>query len=55
MAAKILSAIIATVLLAGYLTVPVIKLQELPLAIVGLISVGMMAWDLWDSLKTKDD
>ena len=54
MAVKILSGIIAAVLLIGYLAVPVIKLQEIPLAIVGLISVVMMAWDLWDSLK-KDD
>ncbi|HXV12292.1 MAG TPA: hypothetical protein VD839_15950 [Burkholderiales bacterium] len=55
MAVKILSGIIAAVLLVGYLAVPVLKLQELPLAIVGLISVVMMAWDIWDSLKQKDD
>lgn len=55
MAIKILSGIIAVVLLVGYLAVPVIKLQEISLAIVGLISILMMAWDLWDSLKQKDD
>jgi len=55
MAVKILSGIIAAVLLVGYLAVPVIKLQEIPLAIVGMISVVMMAWDLWDSLKEKED
>ena len=55
MAVKILSGIIAAVLLVGYLAIPVLKLQEIPLAVVGLISIGMMAWDLWDSLKTKDD
>lgn len=55
MGVKILSGIIAAVLLVGYLAIPVIKLQEMPLAIVGLISIGMMAWDLWDSLWTKDD
>jgi len=54
MAIKILSGIIAAVLLVGYLAVPVLKLQEVSLAVVGLISVVMMAWDLWDSLK-KDD
>ena len=54
MAVKIFSGLVAAVLLIGYLAVPVIKLQEIPLAIVGLISVVMMAWDLWDSLK-KDD
>jgi hypothetical protein len=54
MPVKILSAIIAAVLLAGYMTVPVLKLQEIPLAIVGLISIVMMAWDVWDSLKQDD-
>jgi len=51
---KLISGIIGAVLLVGYLSVPVIKLQEIPLAVVGMISVVMMAWDLWDSLK-KDD
>ena len=55
MGVKILSGIIAAVLLVGYLAIPVIKLQEIPLAVVGLISIVMMAWDLWDSLKAKDD
>ena len=51
---KLISGVIGAVLLVGYLAVPVIKLQEIPLAVVGMISVVMMAWDLWDSLK-KDD
>lgn len=55
MAIKILAGIIAVVLMVGYLAVPVMKLKEIPLAIVGLIAIGMMAWDLWDSLKQKDD
>ena len=55
MLVKIFSGIIAAILLVGYLAVPVIKLQELPLAIVGMISIVMMAWDLWDSLKEKED
>ena len=55
MGVKILSGIIAAVLLVGYLAIPVIKLQEMPLAVVGLISIVMMAWDLWDSFKAKDD
>ncbi|MDH3288465.1 MAG: hypothetical protein OEP48_12185 [Betaproteobacteria bacterium] len=55
MAVKILSGIIALVLLIGYLTVAVLKLKDMPLAVVTLIGIGMMAWDLWDSLKTKED
>jgi len=55
MAVKILCGIVAVVLLVGYIAVPVFKLKEVPLAIVGLISVVMMAWDLWDSLKRKDE
>ena len=52
---KILSGIIAAILLVGYMAIPVIKLKEIPLAIVGMISIVMMAWDIWDSLKQKDD
>jgi len=55
MVAKILSGIIAVTLMVGYMAVPVIKLKEMPLAIVGLISIGMMAWDLWDSITRKDE
>lgn len=55
MAVKILCGIVAVVLMVGYMAVAVIKLKEIPLAIVGLIAIGMMAWDLWDSLKRKDD
>ena len=54
MIVKIFSGIIAAILLVGYMAVPVIKLQEIPLAVVGMISVVMMAWDLWDSLKQDD-
>lgn len=54
MLVRILSAIIAATLLVVYMAVPVLKLQEIPLAIVGLTSIIMMAWDAWDSLK-KDE
>ena len=54
MIVKIFSGIIAAILLVGYMAVPVIKLQEIPLAVVGMIAVVMMAWDLWDSLKQDD-
>lgn len=55
MAVKILSGIIALVLLIGYLAVAVIKLKDMALAGVTLFGIGMMAWDLWDSLKQKED
>jgi hypothetical protein len=54
MAVKIFCGIIAMVLMIGYNAVAVIKLQETPLLIVVLIGIGMMAWDLWDSIKTED-
>ena len=55
MVAKILSGIVAVALMVGYMGVPVVKLKEIPLAIVGLISIGMMLWDLWDSITRKDE
>lgn len=55
MAVKILCGIVAVALMVSYMSVPVIKLKEIPLAIVGLISIGMMLWDLWDSIKRKDE
>lgn len=55
MAVKILAGIIAVVLLVGYLTVAVIKLKDIPLAVVTLLGIGMMAWDLWDSIKKQED
>lgn len=55
MAVKILAGIIAVVLLVGYLTVAVIKLKDIPLAVVTLLGIGMMAWDLWDSMKKQED
>lgn len=55
MAVKILYGILAIVLMVGYLGIAVIKLKEISLAVVGLISIGMMAWDMWDDLKKKED
>lgn len=55
MAVKILCGIVAVVLMVSYMAIAVIKLQEIPLAIVGLISIGMMAWDMWDDMKRKDE
>jgi len=43
------------VLALVYLAAPVIKLKDVALGIVVLIGVAMMAVDLWQSLKSKDD
>jgi hypothetical protein len=55
MVVKILCGIVAVALMVSYIGVPVIKLKEIPLAIVGLICIVMMLWDLWDSLKEPED
>jgi hypothetical protein len=55
MAVKIFSGLIAMALMIGFCAVAVIKLKDIPLTIVTLIGIGMMAWDLWDSLKEQDD
>lgn len=54
MAIKILCGIVAVVLMVSYMAIAVIKLKEISLAVVGMIAIVMMVWDLWDSLK-KDD
>jgi hypothetical protein len=54
MAVRILCGIVAVALLFAFTAVAVIKLKDLPLTIVTLIGLGMMAWDLWDSIKKED-
>jgi hypothetical protein len=54
MAVKILCGIVALVLLIAFTGVAVVKLKDIPLTIVTLIGIGMMAWDLWDSIKKED-
>lgn len=46
---------IALGLMLAYLLPVVIKLKELPLALVILLGLGMMAYDGLQSLKDKDD
>ncbi len=55
MAFKIVAGIIALTLVIGYLAAPVLKLKDVPLAIVALIGVAMMLVDLWQSMQSKDD
>jgi hypothetical protein len=55
MAIKIFSAIVATILMLVFLAAPVVKLKEVDLGILILIGFVMMAVDLWQSLKSKED
>jgi len=52
---RILAGIVAAALLLAFVGPVVIKLKDLPLGIVVLIGVAMMLFDLWQSLKTKED
>jgi hypothetical protein len=33
----------------------VVKLQDVALGIVVVIGLGLMAWDLWESVRSKED
>ena len=52
---KIFAAIVAMVLVIGYVTPMVIKLKQVSLGIVVLIGVVMMLIDLRQSLKAKEE
>lgn len=55
MGIKIAAGAVAMILVLGYLLAPVIKLKEIDLGIVIIIGITMMAIDLLQSLKSKDD
>lgn len=55
MTIKIFAAIVALILMAGYLLPPVFKLKDEALGAVILIGLAMMVVDLWQSLKSKED
>lgn len=55
MAIKIVSAIVATILMLVFLAAPVVKLKEIDLGIILLIGFALMAVDLWQSLQSKED
>jgi ABC-type enterochelin transport system permease subunit len=54
MIVKYFSALVALVLVFGYLAPVVFKLKEASLAGVMLVGVVMMLVDLWQSLKKPD-
>jgi predicted ABC-type exoprotein transport system permease subunit len=51
---KILSALIAVVLVVGFLSPMVFKLKDAALGAVIAIGITMMLIDLWQSLQAKD-
>lgn len=55
MGVKIAAAVVAVILMFGYLLALAIKLKEIDLAIVIAVGLAMMATDLWQSFKSKDD
>jgi len=52
---KIIAGIVAAALLIAFIGPLVVKLKDPALIVVALLGVGMMAVDLWQSLKAKDD
>jgi len=52
---KIFASVVAATLVIAYLAAPVLKLKDVALGIVVLIGLAMMAVDLWQSMKSKDD
>ena len=52
---KVFCGLVAVVLMAAYLAPPVWKLKDPALAAVALAGLVLMALDLWQSLRSKDD
>ena len=52
---RIVAALIALVLMVGYLIPVVVKLKEISLGVIIVIGLGMMLVDLVQSLKSKED
>ena len=52
---KIVAGVLTVALMLAYLMAPVIKLKEVALGVVIVLGLAMMAVDLWQSLKSKDD
>ena len=52
---KIVSGVIAVVLVLGYVGPVVIRVAEPALVVVILVGVGLMLLDLWQSIQSKDD
>jgi hypothetical protein len=55
MGIKVAAAVVAVVLIFGYLLPFLFKLKEIDMGIAIIIGLAMMSVDLWQSLKSKDD
>ncbi|MGH8705051.1 MAG: hypothetical protein ACREUO_06485 [Burkholderiales bacterium] len=55
MVSKILAGLVALALFGGYLLPYVFKMKDVALGIVVAAGLAMMAVDLWQSLKSKDE
>jgi len=54
MPVKIFAAVVAVVLMIGYLLPVVLKLKEVALGVVIVVGIAMMLVDLWQSFREKD-
>lgn len=55
MSVKLVSAVVAVVLMIGYLAPIVLKLKEVALGGVVAIGIVMMLVDLWESLRKREE
>jgi hypothetical protein len=55
MAFRIFASLLAAALLVIFIGPVVIKLKEISLSIVVLIGLVMMAMDIWQALRSKED
>ncbi len=55
MAIKVAAALVAVILMFGYLLALAFKLKEIDLGIVIAIGLLLMLIDLWQSFKSKED
>ncbi len=52
---RIFAGIVALALFAGFVLPYVLKMKDIALGLVLLIGLAMMAWDLWESIREKED
>jgi hypothetical protein len=52
---KIISIIVAAVLVVAFVWPVVFKLKEIPLVIVAVIGIAMMVREFWEELRQKKD
>lgn len=52
---KILASLVAAGLVVLFTGAVVVKLKDLALAAVVLIGLGLMLWDLWESVRHEEE